>query len=151
MSDVAGSYGIAVDLEFMPFRPVRSFRDAVEVVTRASHPNAHILVDALHFFRSGSAPEDLARTDRALLGTFQICDAPRTAPAPDQLAVEARTRRLLPGEGDLPLQTLLDALPPDIPFGIEIPLAARFPLLGPGDRLSLLVNGTRHFLNQIDV
>jgi sugar phosphate isomerase/epimerase len=150
LSELAGSYGIAVDLEFMPFRPVQSFRDAVEVVKRARHPNAHILVDALHVFRSRSAPEELARADRALLGAFQICDAPRTAPAPDQLAAEARTRRLLPGEGDLPLRTLLDALPPDIPFGIEIPLAAQYPQLGPGDRLSLLVNGTRDFLNRID-
>src|SRR6266850_8022730 len=49
MCNLAQSYGIAVDLEFMPFRPVQSLAHAVDVLKRANHPNAHILIDALHF------------------------------------------------------------------------------------------------------
>ena len=54
MAEQAQPYGIAVDLEFMPFRPVKTLSDALDVLKRASHPNAHILIDVLHVFRSKS-------------------------------------------------------------------------------------------------
>lgn len=146
--DLARGYGLAVDLEFMPFRPVRSFSDAVEIVRRADRPNAHILVDALHVFRSGSRVEEIAGTDPALFGTFQICDAPRAAPPPDGLVAEARTHRLLPGAGGLDLQSLIAALPRGIPLGVEIPLASQHPELAPAARLATLVRSTREFLKQ---
>jgi sugar phosphate isomerase/epimerase len=145
MCDLAHPFGIAVDLEFMPFRAVQSLAHAVEVVRRADRPNAHILVDALHVFRSGSSLSLLGSLDPALLGTFQICDAPAMAPPREDLITEARTRRLLPGEGGLDLKSLIDALP-QIPFGIEVPLASQYPHLDPGARLALLVTRTREFL-----
>ena len=42
---------------------------------------------------------------------------------------------LLPGEGGLDLKSLIDALP-QIPFGIEVPLASQYPQLDPGARLA---------------
>ncbi len=148
MCDLAREYGIAVDLEFMPFRPVRSFADAAEVVRLAGRPNAHILIDALHVFRSGSSLEEIAKADPRMLGTFQICDAPIEAPPPDQLVIEARTRRLLPGHGGLPLRALIEALPADIPVGVEVPLASQHPELDPVARLAKLGNATRDYLKQ---
>lgn len=146
LCDLAKPYGIAVDLEFMPFRAVRSFADAVTVVTRAGQSNGHILVDALHVFRSNSDLAAIRAADRALLGTFQICDAPREPPPQAELAVEARTRRLIPGRGGLDLAALLAALPADLPIGIEVPLAGQHPDLHPGDRLALLTRETRTYL-----
>jgi sugar phosphate isomerase/epimerase len=148
MAELAQPYGIAVDLEFMPFRPVQSFSHAADVVTRANHPNAHILIDALHVFRSGSSLDEIARVDPAILGPIQLCDAPATPPPAAELIVEARTRRLLPGEGGLALSALIDALPPDIQFGVEVPLAGQRPDLDPGARLALLVSATREFLQR---
>ncbi len=148
LCELARPYAIAVDLEFMPFRAVRSFADAMTVVTRAAQPNGHILVDALHVFRSNSDLAAIRAADRALLGSFQICDAPAQAPPQDQLVVEARTRRLMPGHGRLDLPALIDALPADIPYGLEVPLAGQFPDLHPGDRLALQVRETRKLLQQ---
>jgi sugar phosphate isomerase/epimerase len=148
MAELAQPYGIAVDLEFMPFRPVQSFAHAVDVLERARHPNAHILIDALHVFRSNSSLDQLARVDPTMLGPLQICDAPATPPPAADLIVEARTRRLLPGEGGLPLSALIDALPPEIQFGVEVPLASQRPDLDPGVRLALLVSATRKFLQR---
>ena len=79
---------------------------------------------------------------------MQLCDAPAQAPPPDGLIVEARTRRLLPGAGELALSALIDALPPDIQFGVEVPLAGQRPDLDPGARLALLVSATREFLKR---
>ncbi len=146
VADLARPYGIAVDLEFMPYRGVASLADALDVVRRANRPNAHVLVDALHIYRSNSALEALRAADPKLIGTFQICDAPLAPPAFDGLVVEARTRRLLPGEGGLPLWPLIDALPPGVPLGVEVPLAGQHPNASPAERLAILVKGTREFL-----
>jgi sugar phosphate isomerase/epimerase len=148
MCELAQPCGIAVDLEFMPFRPVRSLGDAVEVLRRAKHPNAHILIDALHVFRSNSVLEQFADIDAAMIGPFQICDAPATPPAPEELVIEARTHRLLPGRGELALSTLIDALPAGTKIGVEVPLATQRPDLDPGARLKLLVSATREYLKK---
>jgi len=145
--DLAAPFGIAVDIEFMPFRAVRSLADALDVVRRANRPNAHVMVDALHFFRSNSDLRHLAAADPAAIGTFQLCDAPATPPPADALATEARTARLLPGAGGLPLWALIDALPARVPFGIELPIAGQYPTLSPGDRMKLMVATTRKFLS----
>jgi sugar phosphate isomerase/epimerase len=52
----------------------------------------------------------------------QLCDAPRTAPdgGPEALADEARHRRLLPGAGELDLAALIAAVPPYLPFSVEV-------------------------------
>jgi sugar phosphate isomerase/epimerase len=146
--DLAAPLGIAVDLEFMPYRGVATLADAVEVVRRAGRPNAHVLLDALHFFRSTSSLALLAGLDPTLIGTFQICDAPRAAPPHAELVVEARTRRLLPGQGELPLWPLIDALPAAVPLGVEVPLYSQRSDLDPASRLAMLVAATRQFLAQ---
>lgn len=146
MAEQARPYGLAVDLEFMPFRPVKSLSDALAVMKRASHLNAHILIDVLHVFRSKSDIALFKTIDPKILGPVQLCDGP--ARAPDDLVAEARTRRLLPGHGELDLNTLLDALPDGLAYGIEVPLAGQRPDLDPGARLALLVKSTREFLQR---
>ena len=44
---------MAVDLENMGWRPVRTFSDSLAVVEAAGAKNAGVLVDALHFYRNG--------------------------------------------------------------------------------------------------
>lgn len=146
MADLAQGYGLAVDLEFMPFRPVKTLSDALEVVKRANHPNAHILIDVLHVFRSSSDIQLFKAIDPKLLGPVQLCDAP--AKAPGDLVAEARTRRLLPGHGELNLESLLTSLPDGLAYGIEVPLASQRPDLDPGARLALLVQSTRDYLRR---
>jgi sugar phosphate isomerase/epimerase len=145
---LAQPYGIAVDLEFMPFRAVRSLADAEAVVRRAAHPNAFILIDALHVFRSGTQLDTVRRLDPALIGTFQLCDAPANSPPPDGLVAEARTHRLLPGDGGLALWPLMDALPKAVPIGVEVPMATLHPRHDPATRLKMMVDATRDFLRK---
>ncbi len=144
--DLAGDYGLSVDIEFMPYRGVASLKDAIEVVERADRSNAHVLLDALHFYRSNSSIDDLRSLDPKLLGTFQICDGPK-APPPD-LVAEARLNRLLPGEGEFDLWSLVDQLPDDLPIGVEVPLYTSQPERTVSDRLATLVQATRDFFAQ---
>jgi sugar phosphate isomerase/epimerase len=122
----AGQRGLRAALEFMIFSTVKTLADAVRVLDRAGDPNGAVLVDALHLQRSGGTPADLARVPPQRLPYAQLCDAPFEPIRPDEKVAlaEARTGRLLPGDGDLPLHALVDALPADAPLAVESPVAA---------------------------
>lgn len=121
---LAGGFGLRVDLEFMRWRAVGSLVAATTIVERAAMPNGAVLVDALHLSRSGGAPADLAPLPAAILRSAQLCDAGPVLPATDAAVIaEAREGRLPPGEGTLPLLSLLAALPADANFAVEMPSA----------------------------
>ena len=124
---VAGEFGLSPDLEFMPFRAVKTLQQAREVVLRSGACNATIAIDALHLMRSGGNPAELAQLEPHLIGCVQLCDAPLTPPPADQLATEARERRLSPGEGELPLLAMLDAVGAGRALEAEVPLALAMP------------------------
>ncbi|MDB5851037.1 MAG: xylose isomerase [Rhodoferax sp.] len=111
-----------VALEFITYCTIGTLEQAHWLVQRSEQPNARLLIDALQFFRSGAKSEQLAGIDPLLLPYMQLCDGPLAGPVSvDDRRVEARTARLLPGEGELPLASLLRALPPNIPVSVEAP------------------------------
>ena len=127
LCDRAAAYGLQVCLEFAIYTGVRTLGHAAHVIARSKRPNASILVDALHFSRSGGLPAHIAQVDPSLLRYAQICDASPDMPGPGDtpaLIREARTGRLLPGEGVLPLAELVAALPANAPLAIEAPSRA---------------------------
>ena len=124
LCDRAAAFGLEVCLEFAIYTGVRTLTHAAEMVARSKRANAFVLIDALHFSRSGGLPSHVAQVDPTLLRYAQICDAGPDRPRPDDtpsLIREARTGRLLPGDGVLPLRDLVAALPPGIPLAIEAP------------------------------
>ena len=127
LCDRAAPYGLRVGLEFAVYTGVRTLAHAVQMVARSQRANASVVVDALHFSRSGGLPAHLAGVDPSLFPYAQICDASPDVPGPTDapaLIREARTGRLLPGEGVLPLRELVAALPPGLPLAIEAPCRA---------------------------
>ncbi|MGH7308113.1 MAG: sugar phosphate isomerase/epimerase family protein [Candidatus Rokuibacteriota bacterium] len=123
----AAPYALNVNLEFAIYTGVRTLAHAAHVVARAKRSNASVLIDALHFSRSGGLPVHVRQADPALFRYAQICDASADMPAPADtpaLIREARTGRLLPGEGVLPLAELVAALPATVPLAIEAPCRA---------------------------
>jgi sugar phosphate isomerase/epimerase len=127
LCDRAAAYGLQVCLEFAIYTGVRTLAHAAEVVARSKRTNASVLIDALHFSRSGGLPAHVASVDPALFRYAQICDAGPDVPPPTDtpsLIREARTGRLLPGEGVLPLAELVAALPDTLPLAIEAPCRA---------------------------
>jgi sugar phosphate isomerase/epimerase len=127
LCDRAAAYGLQVCLEFAVYTGVRTLAHAAQMVARAGRANASVLIDALHFSRSGGLPAHIAQVDPALLRYAQFCDAAADMPGPTDtpaLIREARTGRLLPGEGVLPLAELVAALPDGIPLAIEAPCRA---------------------------
>jgi sugar phosphate isomerase/epimerase len=145
LCETARPFGLKAMLEFIPFCHTRTLDAAVRVIAAAAQPNAGVLVDALHVMRSGGSPEELRRIDPGLLDYWQICDAPAAPPADTDLRTEARTRRLYPGDGELPIGDMLDILPPGISISVEAPCAP-YSHLPPVDRGRLCGQATRAFL-----
>ena len=134
LCDRAAAFGLRVCLEFAIYTGVRTLAHAAHVVARSERPNASVLIDALHFSRSGGLPAHVASVDPSLFRYAQICDASPDMPEPSDtpaLIREARTGRLLPGEGVLPLAALVAALPDGVPLAIEAPCRATSHLPAP--------------------
>jgi sugar phosphate isomerase/epimerase len=122
--------GLGCALEFMRFSVCRSFETAVRLVQRARLEGARatgVLVDPLHLQRSGGSPAQvaaLAAEQPELFPYVQLCDGPLSPPRGGVAEVrdEAVTSRLLPGDGELPLAELVDALPRRLPVSVETPV-----------------------------
>jgi sugar phosphate isomerase/epimerase len=120
----AAQLGLSIAIEFMPYLPVRNIGDALRLLQAAAQPNAGIIVDALHLARSGGTPGDVAAIEPPLISYVQLCDAPRERPPTIERREESLHHRLYPGDGELPLHDLMDALPHDIAVDVEAPVAS---------------------------
>lgn len=124
LADLAAAARMRIALEFMRFRALTDLQLAMRLIRQVGRPNVQVLIDALHLARSGGTPEQVAALSPDSIALAQLCDAPADAPSEDLLAQEARTARLYPGDGALPLDALLDALPDGVPLSVEVPNAA---------------------------
>jgi sugar phosphate isomerase/epimerase len=119
LADLASAHGLEVAFEFMPFTQVRSYDDAVAIKRKISRDNLRLLVDALHVSRSGQDMRKLEPLDGSIVSYVHLCDA--RGPSPADLRAEARENRFDPGEGDLPLDDFLAAMPANACLGVEVP------------------------------
>ena len=148
LCQLAREFGMAVELEFMPFRALKTLTDAIAVLIASAADNGRVCVDALHLFRSGGKVAGLRAVDPGRLGSLQLADAPLTPPPPHRLAEEARERRCLPGQGELPLEELLAAWPADHPIDAEIPMLRAVPDPGALARARLIAAAMRDLLGR---
>jgi len=125
LCDLALTFGLRVDLEFMRWRAIGALPQAQAIVQQAGKSNGAILVDALHLTRSNGKAADLIPIPDEWLRAAQICDAGADVPTTEAAIIaEARQGRLPPGEGALPLGDLLEALPADAFLSVEMPMPA---------------------------
>ena len=122
LCQAAAKLNMVVVLEFITYCSIATLDQALDLVRRSGQPNARLLVDALQFFRSGAQISQIASLDPALMPYAQICDGPLASPLTlEERRREARTARLLPGQGELPVRELVSALPPLIALSVEAP------------------------------
>ena len=123
--ELAGRHGMAVDIENMGWRAVSSYSQSAALVRACGLENAGALVDAIHFFRNGGNVDEI---DAGIVRHVQLCDVagppPKTA---DDMMNEARTGRLAPGDGILPLGDMLAKLAGNAAISVEVPLVGETP------------------------
>jgi sugar phosphate isomerase/epimerase len=96
-AEIAREAGARLALEYLPFTPLRSIRDALDAIDRAGVPDARVVVDTWHFFNGPETWADLEGLPLERLAYPQFDDAPELES--DDLLYETTQRRVLPGEG----------------------------------------------------
>ena len=145
--DLAARFGIAANLEPMPWTDVRTFNDGARVVAAAGRDNAGVLIDPIHFDRGDGHIVDIAAVAPSRLRYMQLCDAPAERPTTvEGLLYQARAERLMPGEGGLDLTGLLRAVPYHIPISVEIPMETLARTLPARERTRRMLERTRALL-----
>ncbi|MGH3640987.1 MAG: sugar phosphate isomerase/epimerase family protein [Mycobacterium sp.] len=117
-SAVCGSLApVPVAFEFMPYSRVPDLAQAVGLAERTGATNARVVLDVVHFFRSGGDPADLTAQRLDWVAGVQLSDVAVRPGVP--LAYEARHLRTYPGRGTLDIggflrgiAKVLDVLPP---------------------------------------
>jgi sugar phosphate isomerase/epimerase len=148
LAEMAHARGMIATIEFAPIQVVSTLAQALSVVAHVGQPHFRLMIDAMHFFRTGGQVSEIAALDPAIIGYAQLCDAPAGPPG-DRYGEEAMFGRRIPGEGDFPLAAFLAALPRDIPLGLEIPMLAKAQAgMGPVDRLRPAVEAAQSLLER---
>jgi sugar phosphate isomerase/epimerase len=129
LAALAEPYGIRLVIEFMMRGGIRTLDAARRIVDATGRDDVGVLVDALHFYRSGATLDALASVDPQRLPYMQINDVRDFEQLRDARPVEDVVwKKVLPGEGNLRLRELLQTLPAGIPISIETPGPAEMSL-----------------------
>jgi len=148
LCDLAKPLGIFVSLEFPHWTETGNLATATKVVRAVNRTNAGILVDMLHFGRSDSSLEELAKLPREWFRFAHVCDAAKEVP-PTMAGIirTARDERQFPGEGGIDVRGILAVMPQDIPYALEIPRVALTKAVGPEEVARLAIRVARSHLD----
>jgi len=142
LCSLAQQRGLGVSLEFPHWTETGTLAEATRVVRAVNRANAGILVDMLHFGRSHSSLDELAKLPREWFRFVHVCDAAiEVPPTIEGIIRTARDERQFPGEGGLPIRETLARMPDGIPYALEIPRVALTKAVGPEEvaRLAIVV------------
>ena len=122
LCDYAKPLDITISLEFPWWTETGNLETATTALNAVNRSNAAMLIDMLHFFRSGSSLEALKALPREWFQFAHVCDGPKTiAPGLESTLHEARSNRYFPGDGDFGIKDILACLPDPITYALEIP------------------------------
>jgi len=152
LCELSRPLGLTVDLEFPSWTETPDLGEAARVLRAAGQPNAGILVDLLHFARSGSSVSDLRELPAEWFHFVHVCDAPTGVPTTNEALIHtARFERLYPGEGGIDVHGILAALPSGIPYALEIPRAMHVAQVGAKEHARNAVAAARDHLDGVRV
>ena len=135
LAELATARGLKLCAEFSA-RPGRSgFAEFMRRAADMPGGGVGVLIDAMHFFRAGTAVAALTAVDPSRIVHLQLCDIGLDA-VRDYMEA-AMHERLVPGDGSLALEALVGALPADLPISLELP-QKRLTLSGVGQAERLM-------------
>lgn len=119
LAEAASEYGLRTALEPIFHRSIGTIAAAVDVIGDAS--GGAIQIDVLHFYRMGASLDELRSLDPGIISYLQVDDGSAAAPATRELrSLESRSRRLMPGAGELAIAEVIAAMPADVAIAVEV-------------------------------
>lgn len=128
LCDLAAQYKLNVYLEFVTWASVWDLKGALELLNTVKRPNARLLVDTLHAWRSKVSVADLAACPKELFDMAHLCDGPAEIPSRDDkeaLIYTGRDARYYVGEGGINIADMVKTMRDDTVLSIELPHLAR--------------------------
>jgi sugar phosphate isomerase/epimerase len=148
VAGIAASVKLTCTFEFLPYvGAVPSLADALRLLKTVDMPNIALMMDSLHFIRSGAPWSDLEALSRQNIVAIQVNDGPSERPT-DNYGLECMTMRRLPGEGDFDLARFvrtLDAVAPAAPLMAEV-VNSDLLKLPPVEAAELIADATRRLM-----
>jgi len=149
LCDLAKPYDLDIALEFVSWTETPDLSVALTILEAAGRSNGKILVDILHFSRSGSTIADLMTIPSEWFPFVHLCDAPANAPSTvEEIIHSARTERLFPGNGGLNIRGIVEAIP-EVPCSLEIPNTQLLKRLGPEGYARTAIEAAKNCLAQV--
>lgn len=139
LSDMVRDRGMRFLIEFAPPHATNDAAAALRIADALGHDRCGMMLDAMHFFRSGGTVAQVAGLPVLYA---QLCDVPLVSPGISYMD-EAMFERMVPGEGELPLRDWIAALPADCEIGIEVPNLARLESPGAAEHARGCVEAAR--------
>lgn len=99
--------GVKPSMEFLGFvDDLNTIEGALEIITKAGHPEGTLVLDPFHIFRGGGSMETIAQLRPQQIAICHFNDTPASPPRLQQHDKD----RVYPGEGHLDLKRLLTLL-----------------------------------------
>jgi sugar phosphate isomerase/epimerase len=118
---LALQHEMQVGLEFMAFAKIKTVSSSVQFLRAVNCINADIAIDALHLFRGGGTLAEVRDLPAEIVRYVQLCDGPASV-TPGYALHEAMAERQLAGSGVFRLRELIDAVPREALFDVEVPM-----------------------------
>lgn len=149
LCDIAGKYGLNVDLEFVTWADVNDLQTVVEILKTVNRPNMGIMVDTLHFHRSRVSLDELNSIPKEWFHFAHLCDGPAEIPTDKAgLIHTGRDERLYAGEGGIDIAAILNRLPEETVYSIELPHIQRARVLGYAEHARRCLQTAKDYLSK---
>lgn len=128
LCDLAAQYNLTVNLEYVTWAGVWNLAGVMELLSAVKRPNARVMLDTLHTYRSKVSMAEIEACPKELFDMAHICDGPKEIPARDDkdaLIYTGRDARYYVGEGAIDIAGMVKRLRPDTVLSIELPHLAR--------------------------
>jgi len=146
LTDMAATRGIGTTIEMAPGLTVGDLSAVMAAIDHVGSPGLRVTVDTMHWGRLGYGAAELRALGAEHIGYLQVSDTTRK-PRMTSYLKEAMYERMIPGDGELPLAEMIEAVPADVVVGLEIPMRTLAESgVGPMDRLRPSVAATRELL-----
>lgn len=148
LCDEAKSFGLNVELEFVSWADVSNLKEARDVLKAVDKDNAGIMIDTLHFNRSRVDLDELDKIPKEWFHFAHLCDGPKEIPSTKEgLIHTGRDERLYLGEGGINIADIVNRLPNDLVYSLELPHIQRVKELGYAEHARRCIETARNYMN----